>query len=179
MKRTPFWKAWNSELLFVHQMRESSPRNVITPPTPDHLCSIQHVCKCKERYHPPPAPDHLRSIQHVCKCKERYHLYHPPPPQTTCVASNMCAGARNVIIPPPTPDHLRSIQHVCKCKERYHPPPPQTTCVASNMCASARNVIIPPIPKCNKTRWNVKPRCFLWGVPFIVVILHNLCTQNQ
>ena len=88
---------FRAELLFVHQMRESSPRNVITPPTPDHLCSIQHVCKCKERYH-------------------------PPPPQTTCVASNMCASARNVIIPP-TPDHLCSIQHVGKCKERYHPPP--------------------------------------------------------
>ena len=82
---------------------------------------------------------------------------------TSCVASNMCASARNVIIPPPphTPDQLRSIQHVCKCKECYHPPPPPTpdqlhniqhvckckecyhppphppltSCVASNMCA--------------------------------------------
>ena len=78
--------------------------------------SIQHVCKCKGRYHPPPTPDQLCSIQHVCKCKERYPY-------------------------PPTPDQLRSIQHVCKCKERYHPPPPQTSCVASNMCASARNEV--------------------------------------
>ena len=62
------------------------------PPTPDQLRSIQHVCKCKECYHPPPPPtrDQLRSIQHVCKCKE---CYHPPPhpPLTSCVASNMCA----------------------------------------------------------------------------------------
>ena len=96
----------------------ASARNVIIPtppPTPDQLRSIQHVCKCKECYHPPPThPDQLRSIQHVCKCKE---CYHPPPP--------------------PTPDQLRSIQHVCKCKECYHPPPhpPLTSCVASNMCA--------------------------------------------
>ena len=66
---------------------------------------------------PPPTPDQLRSIQHVCKCKE---CYHPPPhpPLTSCVASNMCASARNVIIPPPppTPDQLRSIQHVCKMR---------------------------------------------------------------
>ena len=41
----------------------------------------------------------------------------PHPPLTSCVASNMCASARNVIIPPPpTPDQLRSIQHVCKMR---------------------------------------------------------------
>ena len=102
----------------------------LTPPTPDKLRSIQHVYKCKERYHPPtpPTPDKLRSIQHVYKCKERYHSPTPPhpphPPQTSCVAFNMCTSARNVIIPPPHP--------------------PQTSCVAFNMCTSARNVIIPP-----------------------------------
>ena len=67
----------------------ASARNVIIP---DQLRSSQHVCKCKECYHPPPppTPDQLRSIQHACKCKE---CYHPPPhpPLTSCVASNMCA----------------------------------------------------------------------------------------
>ena len=32
---------------------------------------------CKEGFHPPPTPDQLRSIQHVCKCNERYHPPHP------------------------------------------------------------------------------------------------------
>ena len=113
---------------------------------------------------PPPTPDQLRSIQHVCKCKE---CYHPPPhpPLTSCVASNMCASARNVITPPPpTPDQLRSIQHVCKCKECYHPPPhpPVTSCVASNMCASARNVIIPP-PHPPLTSCVASNMCAKWG----------------
>ena len=117
---------------WVQGMLSSPP-----PPTPDQLRSIQHVCKTRNVI----IPDQLRSIQHVCKCKE---CYHPPPhpPLTSCVASNMCASARNVIIPPPpTPDQLRSIQHVCKtrnviipnllrsiqhvckCKECYHPQP--------------------------------------------------------
>ena len=89
------------------------------PPTPDQLRSIQHVCKRKECHHPPHTRDQLRSIQHVCKCKGMLSLS-----PTSCVASNMCASARNVIIPPP----------------------PLTSCVASNMCASARTVIIPPDP---------------------------------
>ena len=58
-----------------------------------------------------------------CRCKERYHPLHPNP--ASCVASNMCASARNVIITPP----------------------PQTSCVAFNMCASSRNVIIPHRPR--------------------------------
>ena len=44
----------------------------------------------------------LRSTDHVCKCKERYH----PPPHPIpwcCVAPTMCASAKNVIIPHPTP----------------------------------------------------------------------------
>ena len=82
----------------------ASARNVIIPhPTPPHpipwccvaatmcastrkmmLRSTDHVCKCKERYHPPPhpTPPHpmmLRSTDHVCTCKERYH----PPPHPT------------------------------------------------------------------------------------------------
>ena len=120
----------------------ASARNVIIPhPTPPHpipwccvaatmcastrkmmLRSTDHVCKCKERYHPPPHPIPwccvaatmcagtrkmmLRSTDHVCKCKERYH----PPPHPT----------------PPRPMMLRSTDHVCKCKERYHPPPHPT-----------------------------------------------------
>ena len=135
---------------------------------------------------PPPTPDQLRSIQHVCKCKE---CYHPPPhpPLTSCVASNMCASARNVIIP----DQLRSIQHVCRCKECYHPPPhpPLTSCVASNMYASARNVIISPPPPTPdqlrsiqhvcKMRWNVKmctkAHGVLWAVGQLLVLF--LSTQ--
>ena len=80
--------------------------------------------------------DQLRSIQHVCKCKECYHPPHPK--MTSCVASNMCASARNVIIPPQD-DQLRSIQHVCKCKECCHPPPTHPiSCVAWHMCAKTR-----------------------------------------
>ena len=41
---------------------------------------------------------------------------------TSCVAFNMCASARNVIIPIPTRDHLRGTQHVFNCKERDQPP---------------------------------------------------------
>ena len=109
-------------------------------PTPDQLRSIQHVCKCKECYHPPhppqtscvassmcasaspasPTPDQLRSIEHVCKCKEGYH---PPPPTPDQLRSiqHVCKCKP----PTPTPDQLRSVQHVCKCKECHHPPPPQ------------------------------------------------------
>ena len=53
---------------------------------------------------PPPQPSILRSIQHVCKCKERYHPPHPNP--ASCVASNICASARNVIISPTPTQHL-------------------------------------------------------------------------
>ena len=85
---------WSSPTSCVASNMCASARNVIIPPphTPDQLRSIQHVCKCKECYHPPPppTPDQLRNIQHVCKRKE---CYHPPPhpPLTSCVASNMCA----------------------------------------------------------------------------------------
>ena len=96
------------------------------PPSPDQLRCIQHVCKCKECYHPPPpTPDQLRSIQHVCKCKE---CYHPPshPPQTSCVASNMCASARNVIIPPTPRCHkMRSTLKICTKAHGSHNYQPQ------------------------------------------------------
>ena len=105
------------------------------------LRSSDHVCKCKERYHPPPhpTPPHpmmLRSSDHVCKYKKGW----------CCVAATMCASARNVIIPHPTPPHpipwccvaggpCVQVQErwccvaptmLCKCKERYHPPPHPT-----------------------------------------------------
>ena len=57
-----------------------------------------YMCASARNVIIPPPPNMLRSIQHVCKCKERYHP--PPPHPTCCVASNMCASARNVIIPP-------------------------------------------------------------------------------
>ena len=102
------------------------------------LRSTDHVCKCKERYHPAPhpTPPHpipwccvaatmcastrkmmLRSTDHVCKCKERYH----PPPHPT----------------PPHPMMLHSSDHVCKCKERYHPPPHPTMWIPGK----------PPVPR--------------------------------
>ena len=100
----------------------------------------------KVPHHPPPTPDQLRSIQHVCKCKECYHPPHPP--QTSCVASNMCASASNVIIPPHPPQTSCVASYMCASASNViiPPHPPQTSCVASNMCASARNVIIPPHP---------------------------------
>ena len=89
--------------------------------------STDHVCKCKERYHPTPPQPHptpwccvaptmcasarnmmLRSTNHACKCKKH----------DVCIAPTMCASARNVIIPTPphpnpTPPHyLRSINRV-------------------------------------------------------------------
>ena len=109
----------------------------------------------------------LRSTDHVCKCKERYHP-HPTPPQPhptpwCCVAPTMCASARNMM--------LRSTNHVCKCKKHdvaQHQPCVQVQetwccvaptmcasarniwcCVAPTMCASARNVIIPTPPHPN------------------------------
>ena len=90
----------------------------------------------------PPTPTHqLRSITHVCKWKEHHHP-HPPPP-ISCVASHMCACARNLIIPTAPTHQLRIITHVCKCKEHHHHhhhhphPPPPISCVAWHMCAPA------------------------------------------
>ena len=61
-----------------------------------------------------------RRIDHVCKCKERYHP-HPtsshPQEKSYGVASTMRASARNIL--------WRSIDHVCKCKERCYPHPTQ------------------------------------------------------
>ena len=82
---------------------------------------------------------------------------HPTPPHhpSSCVACQMCASAKNVIIPnpphpTPPPQQLRSMSHVCKCKERHHPQPTPphhpSSCVACHMCASAKNVIIPNPP---------------------------------
>ena len=56
----------------------------------------------------------------------QYELWSSPTQPIHCVASNMCAGARNVNIPPNPPHPIH--------------------CVASNMCASARNDNIPPTP---------------------------------
>ena len=80
-----------------------------------------------------------------------------PSPQTIWMSFNMCASARNVIIPIPTPDHW----------------------VALNMCASARNLIIPPHPRLfaeNSTfefaqvQITLSPRPFAW---------HSTCVQVQ
>ena len=107
----------------------ASARNVIIPGSSPTSCVASNMCASARDVI---IPDQLRSIQHVCKCKECYHprpvAWHPTCVQvqgmlsspTSCVASNMCASARNVIIP----DQLRSIQHVCRCKECYHPIPP-------------------------------------------------------
>ena len=95
-----------------------------------HLRSIDHVCKSEERHHPHPTPPHdLRSIDHVCKSDERHHPHPTPPPprekRPVCVASNMCASARYVIIPtPPHPtlretSRVRSIKHVFKWKKHH------------------------------------------------------------
>ena len=78
------------------------------------LRSTDHVCKCKERYHPHPTPwccvaptmcasarnMMLRSTNHVCKCLRNIWC---------CVAPTMRASARNMM--------LRSTNHVCKCKK--------------------------------------------------------------
>ena len=90
---------WSSPTSCVASNMCASARNVIIPPppTPDQLRSIQHVCKCKERYHPPPHPP-LTSCVASNMCAKQGMLSSP----TCCVASNMCASARNVIIPPPT-----------------------------------------------------------------------------
>ena len=152
----------------------ASPRNVIipTPPHPTPLREKHPVCVASNmcasaRYVIIPTPPHptpretsrVRRIKHVCKSEERHHP-HPTPPREkhpVCVASNMCASARYVIIPtPPHPtpretSRVRSIKHVCKSEERHHPHPTpprekHPVCVASNMCASARYVIIPTPP---------------------------------
>ena len=108
--------AFSKQTSCVASTMLASSRNVIIP-TPPHpnpmtcvapsmcasarnmmLRSTDHVCKCKERYHPHPTPPQshdLRSTDHVCKRKERYHP-HPTPPQS---------------------HDLRSTDHVCKCKE--------------------------------------------------------------
>ena len=93
----------------------ASSKNVIipTPPHPNPMtCVAPTMCASARNMM-------LRSTDHVCKCKERYHP-HPTPPQPqphpmTCVAPTMCASARNMM--------LRSTDHVCKFKERYHPHP--------------------------------------------------------
>ena len=99
----------------------------------------------------------LRSSDHVCKCKERYHP-HPTPPHPIpwcCVAPTMCASTRKLM--------LRSSDHVCKCKERYHPPPHPTPphpipwcCVAATMCASTRKMICVAPTMC-KERYHPPP----------------------
>ena len=77
------------------------PKNVIipTPPHPNPMtCVAPTMCASARNMM-------LRSNDHVCKCKERYHP-HPtptPPHPMTCVAPTMCASARNVTIP--TPPH--------------------------------------------------------------------------
>ena len=77
--------------------------------------------------HPPHPPQTSCVASNMCASARNVIIPPSHPPQTSCVASNMCASARNVIFPPPpTPDQLRSIQHVCKCKECYHPPVPPT-----------------------------------------------------
>ena len=100
----------------------------------------------------PPTPTHqLRSITHVCKCKEHHHP-HPPPP-ISCVASHMCASARNIIIPtppthqllsmqgtssspPPHPPHQLQVQVQGPSSSPPHPNHPRTPCVA--YCANVR-----------------------------------------
>ena len=84
------------------------------------LRSTDHVCKCKERYHPPPHPTPaatmcasqrkmmLRSSDHVCKCKERYHPPpHPTPPHPTPPHPTMWIPGK-----PPVP---RDIWHMYFC----------------------------------------------------------------
>ena len=56
------------------------------------------LCRCGILIFPQRFLETFACIQHVCKRKE---CYHPPPTHPiSCVASNMCASARNVIIPP-------------------------------------------------------------------------------
>ena len=56
------------------------------------------VCRRARTSSSPPTPTHqFPSITHVCKCKEHHHPQ--PTPPISCVASHMCASARNIIIP--------------------------------------------------------------------------------
>ena len=74
-----------------------------------------------------------KCIKHP-KYKERHH-----PQSMTCVASTMCASARNVIIPTPTP------------------PPPTPWLAWHRPCvASSRNVNIPRHPPPTKTKKTTK-----------------------
>ena len=149
MTKSTFWKSWKkAPNYFLFTRCERVRRETVAVRGPSDFRHAKLEIIWPKARHPTCVqvqgiiPDQLRSIQDVCKCKgmlssptscvasnmcaSAKECYHPPhPPLTSCVASHMCASARNVIIPPPpTPDQLRSIQHVCKRKECYHPPPP-------------------------------------------------------
>ena len=63
----------------------------------------------------------------TCVQVQRNVIIPPPhPPQTSCVAFNMCTSPKERYHPPtpPTPDKLRSIQHVYKSKGTLSSPHP-------------------------------------------------------
>ena len=91
--------------------------HVMSFPTSDQLRSTQHVCKCKNRYHPPP-PRPTSVVKHP-NCAQVQETLSPPPPQPTrtsyitssCEASKMRSSARNVSIPPPSTPHRSIASH--------------------------------------------------------------------
>ena len=106
---SPVWK--ESPLVLSHHFSFSSRR--IHPP--HQLCSISHVRKCEECYHPSPISC---VASHMC-ASARNATIPTPPHQLQLGSISKCASARNVIIPTP-PHQLHSISHACKCKEPYH-----------------------------------------------------------
>ena len=98
----------------VFEIKESQWRSI------QHVCksernillrSIKNVCKCKERYCPQPTPPHpITSVaSHMCSRPRKVNdvasdVCASQRETSCCVASKMCASARNVTVPnPPHP----------------------------------------------------------------------------
>ena len=117
------------------------------------LRSIKNVCKCKERYCPQPTPPHPITCvaSHMCSRPRKVNdvasnVCASQRETSCCVASKMCASARNVTVPNTPPHPITCVaSHMCSRPRKVND-------VASNMCKSERNILLRSIKHvCKRT----------------------------
>ena len=140
--------------------------------TPHHptICCVAFTMRARSTrcYYTPHHPT-ICCVASTMRARSKLQVQGTSPAQPhpmTCVASTMCASARNVIMPTP-PHDLRSIDHVCKCKERHHPTPPQPHAWRTAQTCAPTRAVFDPVAKTwhhRSTPWKF-PGCKVrvWG----------------